>query len=273
MEGAAPRFLWRELGQVLLDENLITEEELEQALREQARSGRLLGQIIVANGYLSAFTLARVLTEQHGVRLSAAPDAEGSAAPGPPTEGMPLSLADPPEFGAGSPWRPLGKVLVDQGVLTEDQLDEALSQQGEARGRLGEILVSRGLVSGSQLAGALAEQHGVGLEPVQELEAAVVPVSSDEPVYRVFEVHFEPGRERRIALYENPNFLEAADFAFEYVEGHEPEALEIQRTEGAQQETVWNYSATRAAAVNAGRRDLAETFGFDPTRWGQHLRG
>jgi hypothetical protein len=272
MEGAAPRFLWRELGQVLLEENLITEEELDQALREQARSGRLLGQIIVANGYLSAFTLARVLTEQHGVRLSTTQAPAAEAEPVVQTESPVLSLADPPEFGADRPWRPLGKVLLDQGVLTEDQLDDALSQQEEYRGRLGEILVSRGLVSGSQLAGALAEQHGVGLEPVDELEAAVVPVSTDEPVYKVFEVHFEPGRERRIALYENPNFLEAADFAFEYVEGHEPAALEIHRTEGAQQETVWNYSATRAAAVNAERKDLAETFGFDPTRWGRDLQ-
>jgi hypothetical protein len=268
MEGAAPRFLWRELGQVLLEENLITEDELEQALREQAKSGRLLGQIIVANGYLSAFTLARVLSEQHGVRLNAkaAAEAEVQEAADPP-----LVLADPPELGADRPWRPLGKVLLDQGVLTEDQLGEALARQEESRGRLGEILVSGGLVSGAQLAGALAEQHGLGLETEPELEAAVVPVSAGEPVYKVFEVHFEPGRERRIALYENPNFLDAADFAFEYVEGHEPDALEIHRLEGDNQETVWNYSATRAAAVNAERKDLAETFGFDPTRWGREL--
>ncbi|HEY6067586.1 MAG TPA: hypothetical protein VIU81_02755 [Gaiellaceae bacterium] len=271
MEGAAPRFLWRELGQVLLEENLITEDELEQALREQARSGRLLGQIIVANGYLSAFTLARVLSEQHGVRLSATAAAEAEVEGAVKGDDPPLVLADPPELGADRPWRPLGKVLLDQGVLTEDQLGEALTRQEENRGRLGEILVSGGLVSGAQLAGALAEQHGLGLEPEPELEAAVVPMSPGEPVYKVFEVHFEPGRERRIALYENPNFLEAADFAFEYVEGHEPDALEIHRLEGDHQETVWNYSATRAAAVNAGRKDLAETFGFDPTRWGREL--
>ena len=43
------------------------------------------------------------------------------------------------------------------------------------------------------------------------------------------------------------------------------------RLEGDRQETVWNYSATRAAAVNAERKGLAETFGFDPTRWGREL--
>jgi hypothetical protein len=45
--------------------------------------------------------------------------------------------------------------------------------------------------------------------------------------------------------------------------------LEIHRTHGAAQETVWNYSASRAAAVATERKHLAETFGFDPTAWGR----
>ncbi|MDX6387070.1 MAG: hypothetical protein QOD85_872, partial [Gaiellaceae bacterium] len=64
-------------------------------------------------------------------------------------------------------------------------------------------------------------------------------------------------------------FLEAADFAFEFVEEHDPAALEIHRSLGAAQETVWNYSASRAAAVNVERKELVQTFGFDPTTWGQ----
>ena len=94
-------------------------------------------------------------------------------------------------------------------------------------------------------------------------------ITPDEPVYQVFEVSFEPGFQRRAALYENANFLEAADFAYEYVEEHDPPALEIHRTHGAAQETVWSYSASRAAAVSAERKALAETFGFDPVRWGK----
>ena len=52
--------------------------------------------------------------------------------------------------------------------------------------------------------------------------------------------------ERRI-LRDMERDMEATDFAFEYVEEHEPEALEIQRTGGAEPETVWTYSAARAA--------------------------
>jgi hypothetical protein len=257
MEAAALQFPWRQLGELLVAEELLTEDELEQALSEQATSGRLLGQILVANGYLSAFSLARVLSEQHGVQLS---PKEGAPAP------SSLAPSQPDQA-----WRPLGKLLVELEYLTESQLERALAAQREDGGRLGEILVSRGLLSGGELAQALAEQHGVelGAQDEAELQTVVRPITPEEPVYKLFEVIFEPGYQRRTPLFESTNFLEAADYAFEFVEEHEPAALEIHRTAGAAQETVWNYSASRAAAVNAERKPLAETFGFDPTAWGK----
>lgn len=258
MEAATLQFPWRQLGELLVAEGLLTKEELEQALAEQASSGRLLGQILVNNGYLSAFSLARVLSEQHGVQLK--PRDDEAFEPTPPTDLQPAPT-----------WRPLGKLLVELGLVTESQLERALALQREENRRLGEILVSRGLLSGSELAQALAEQHGVELEAQDEseLQTQVRPGTLDEPVYQVFEVAFEPGYQRRTQLYENANFLEAADYAYEYVEEHDPPALEIHRTHGAAQETVWNYSASRAAAVQAERKALAETFGFDPVRWGK----
>jgi len=257
VEAAALQFPWRQLGELLVAEELLTEDELEQALSEQAASGRLLGQTLVANGYLSAFSLARVLSEQHGVQLS-------------PKEGAPAPHAEVPSE-PDQAWRPLGKLLVDLEFLTESQLERALAAQRDDGGRLGEILVSRGLLSGTELAQALAEQHGfeLGAQDEAELQTVVRPITAEEPVYKLFELIFEPGYQRRTPLFESTNFLEAADHAFEFVEEHEPAALEIHRTLGAAQETVWNYSATRAAAVSAERKNLAETFGFDPTTWGK----
>jgi hypothetical protein len=254
VESAVLQFPWRQLGELLVAEELLTEDELEQALGEQATSGRLLGQILVANGYLSAFSLARVLSEQHGVQLSPTP--------------APVALApQEPE----QAWRPLGKLLVDLEFLTESQLERALAAQHEGGGRLGEILVSRGLLSGGELAQALAVQHGfeLGAQDEAELNTVVRPLTLDEPVYKLFEVIFEPGYQRRTELFESANFLETADFAFEFVDEHDPAALEIHRSHGAAQETVWSYSASRAAAANAERKDLAQTFGFDPTLWGK----
>jgi hypothetical protein len=268
MEPAYINYPWRQLGDLLVDEGLLTEDELEQTLLEQARTGRLLGQIAVSRGYVSAFSLARVLSEQHGVQVRLPDEPET------PAVAVALALAEPPEFGetkeaSHSLWRPLGKVLLEKGFLTEAQLNDALAEQHEGHGRLGEILVSRELLSGTQLTEALAEQHGVELEsPGRQLETELMHASTEEPMYQVFEVHFEPGFQRRTTVYESPNFLEAADFAFEFVEEHDPVAVEIHRTHGAAQETVWNYSASRAAAAAVAQKSLIETFGFDPTRWG-----
>lgn len=53
---------------------------------------------------------------------------------------------------------PLGRLLIDTGVLTEVTLDEALVIQRSDRRRLGEILVDRGLVHPHQLAQLLSHQ-------------------------------------------------------------------------------------------------------------------
>jgi hypothetical protein len=246
---AVALFPWRQLGTLLADEGLLTETELELALDEQRRTGRLLGQIVVDRGYVSAFSLARVLSAQHGVELQ--PPEEPEPAP---------QLAEVP-----GTWRPLGRLLVDKGLITQTQLAEALLTQADTDGRLGEILVESGTITGSQLAHALGEQHGVEL--TGELETALKPVTTKEPVYRVYNVTFHQGFQQRKSLCESPNFLEAADFAMEYVQDHSPEALEIERLDGTQQETVWTYSETRAAAAELARKDLVDTFGFDPTRW------
>jgi hypothetical protein len=61
-------------------------------------------------------------------------------------------------------WRPLGELLLEKGLVTEDELERALKEQKETEKLLGAILVDRGFVSGPALAIALAEQYGVELE-------------------------------------------------------------------------------------------------------------
>jgi hypothetical protein len=60
-------------------------------------------------------------------------------------------------------WRPLGELLVEKGLVTNDELEAALEEQAESGRLLGAILVERGFVSGPALAVALAEQYGVEL--------------------------------------------------------------------------------------------------------------
>jgi hypothetical protein len=59
--------------------------------------------------------------------------------------------------------RPLGGILVDQGLLTGEELETALSRQEASGRRLGETIVDCGFVSGPDLADALAAQCGIEL--------------------------------------------------------------------------------------------------------------
>ena len=61
-------------------------------------------------------------------------------------------------------WRPLGALFVEAGLLTGDELEEALGEQTETSQRLGEILLSRGLVSPQELTRVLLDQLGRELE-------------------------------------------------------------------------------------------------------------
>jgi bifunctional ADP-heptose synthase (sugar kinase/adenylyltransferase) len=58
---------WRPLGELLLEKGLVTKDELELALEEQAETERLLGAILVERGYVSGPALAVALAEQRDV--------------------------------------------------------------------------------------------------------------------------------------------------------------------------------------------------------------
>jgi hypothetical protein len=247
------RYSWRPLGALLLEKGLLTEPELDAALAEQWRTGRLVGQILVESGSLSAFALAQALTEQHGVQLQTQADLGADAR-------------------QHASWRPLGRLLVEEGYLTRAELRKALRTQRESSGRrlLGEILVAEGFLSGIALARALAEQNGFDLGPDgdEPVETVLRSAAADHVTYQVCEVGSDPRYPARQVIYESASFLEAVDFAAEYVEDADPDALEIQRADGEGRETVWTYSESRAAAAAASKKGLAETFGFDPTLWG-----
>jgi hypothetical protein len=263
-------FPWRPLGLLLVQKGLLSSVELERALDEQRRTGRLLGQILVRSGYVTSLALTQVLAEQHGVELRAAELVEETP-PSAAEHDLPdLSVQD-------REWRPLGKILVDKGFLNEKELGEALAEQTvQPNRRLGEILVARGWLSGAALALALADQHGLELGPAEKLDAGletvIKPMASGEPVYRVYEVQYEPAYRAGSVLYEHANFLEAADFACDFVARRGPKALEIQKRDGAASEIVWTYSEDRAQAEAAERKNLVQTFGFDPMRWDTRSR-
>src|SRR5215208_2416841 len=57
------------------------------------------------------------------------------------------------------PWPALGALLLRDGALSVEQLEEALREKESSGRRLGEILADRGYVTPTQISRALAEQH------------------------------------------------------------------------------------------------------------------
>jgi hypothetical protein len=55
-------------------------------------------------------------------------------------------------------WRPVGTVLVDNGSITQEQLDAALAEQLRSGKKIGEILIASGAITWLKLAHAIAEQ-------------------------------------------------------------------------------------------------------------------
>ena len=62
------------------------------------------------------------------------------------------------------PWRPLGEVFVERGLITQEELEDALREQQGSGKRLGEILIAHGLVPGPAVTAALTEQLGIELQ-------------------------------------------------------------------------------------------------------------
>ena len=52
------------LGELLLRQNVITEEQLKLGLEQQKKSGRKLGRVLVENGFVSEEGLSKALARQ-----------------------------------------------------------------------------------------------------------------------------------------------------------------------------------------------------------------
>ena len=64
--------------------------------------------------------------------------------------------------------KPIGKILIDKNIISQDQLEEALSTKEQEGGYVGEILIKRGFVSESQIVFALMSQYEVPYCPVDK---------------------------------------------------------------------------------------------------------
>ena len=239
------------LGRLLVERGVITEDQLNTALRVQRDEGGMLGEILTSRGWVTPLSIAAAVAKQKTEPAAAAQSRLGR------TEG----------------WKPLGTLLVEKGFITDVQLKQALVLQSEGRGFLGEILVDRGWLDASDLVLALAAQLGLDFDVeravVQRDEAVILP--TDRPAAH-FEVLEEVAGEQRL-LKTTETFMDATDFVFDDVLWQrEPGNLEIVRVDGGQREVVWSFRPGEAATQ--GREDMLSVFGYAVGQWeDQHKFG
>ena len=148
----------RLMGDLLVERNIITSEQLEQALRLQKETGNRIGEIVVSEFGVSRVEIAGVLSEQWAdlEQAERAKNAEESARAKLKAAPDPVKPLTPAEVKLR---RPLGQILVERGFITKEQLDAALAAQPTSGStRIGEILIEQGALTRLDLASALGEQ-------------------------------------------------------------------------------------------------------------------
>jgi hypothetical protein len=75
------------------------------------------------------------------------------------------------------------------------------------------------------------------------IEHLASPESEDGPIHELRQPGVGP------ALHSCPSFLDACDFAFDYLEQSDPDELEIIRVSGESRMRVWSYSRSDAATT------------------------
>jgi type IV pilus assembly protein PilB len=126
----------KKLGEILVDEGIITQEQLDKAIRIQEQTGLKLGDVLVSDAIITQEQLINALDMQSKIltALNASIDQKR---------------------------KKLGEILIEKGIIDELQFERVLELQKESGRKLGELLVVEGLVTEEQIIEVLEEQLGI----------------------------------------------------------------------------------------------------------------
>ena len=119
--------------------------------------------------------------------------------------------------------RHIGQILIDQGILTEDQLRIALLEQMKSHLPVGRLLVQLGFVSEATLRDALSEK--LGLQSVDLAHIIVDPAALKALPrdlarrYRIFPIALDRQSKKFIVALSDTNNIVAVDQLREYLKG------------------------------------------------------
>lgn len=169
----------KKLGELLVENGILTESQLLEVLQTQKRSQKLLGEIIVELGYATKEKLDAALARQYGSRL--------------------------------------GEILIDKNLITFDQLRISIDEQRNSLKSLGEILVEKGFVSETDIVEGLSKQYNIPYVKLSNYEInphAVSKVPLDAlKKYCVFPIDIE--NNMLVVATANPeDFIAESDLRF-----------------------------------------------------------
>ncbi|AKN31735.1 glycosyl transferase [Clostridium carboxidivorans P7] len=170
------------IGESLLKQGYISEEQLEIALKIQEKTNKLIGNILVESGFISQQQLAEYITNRQFSKIgeyliyvkAITPDQLKQAIKYQEVNGGRLGsiLVSLGFINQGvldnylnSNYKsklPIGKMLVENNEITKEQLIKALDLQRKSGGRLGDILLFLGFIKPERLCRYLATQNNVG---------------------------------------------------------------------------------------------------------------
>ena len=137
----------RRFGDFLIEQGLVTEGQVQEALALQPLTGTRVGEALLSLGYLTRGQLQRALSQAV-------------------QKGDAVVLDRPP----------LGEILIGLRYLEERQVETGLASQQKTGKRLGEVLVEQGAINHKQLYEALGLQQRMssdGAEPEPPAEPAI----------------------------------------------------------------------------------------------------
>ena len=152
------------IGEILVNQGYITTEELQQALavQKEQKIYKPLGQICVDLKFISSIDLSKIL-RKHQKHMY------------------------------------LGELLVNMGLINQDQLEEVLRKQKQEKKRLGELLIECGYLTENQLAKSLSMQLGIpSITPDINLIDRTLPLRFSEAFLR---------RQEAVPAFEKDNLL------------------------------------------------------------------
>ncbi|MBN3039089.1 MAG: hypothetical protein JW869_06740 [Candidatus Omnitrophica bacterium] len=81
------------------------------------------------------------------------------------------------------PNKQIGEILIEKGLITQAQLDDALMEQKMTKEFLGKILLKRALVSEKDFIKALSEQYGIPYVDINQIDVNIAVAMKFSPTY------------------------------------------------------------------------------------------